>query len=112
MYCNYVETNKRRERFSLFEDEEESDEPGTQNTLGNESGHEKIVANESQDVIATDNETTKSVKAATKDVDNKSDHESATTNTSDAAGNNKRAADENLDVEKGKKGKKSSARKR
>ena len=55
---DYVETNKGRERFSLFKDEEESDEPGTRNTLGNESGHEKIVRNERQDVVATDNETT------------------------------------------------------
>ncbi len=156
---DYVETNKRRERFSLFVDEEESDEPGTQNTLGNESGQEKIVGNENQDVVATDNETTESGKAATKDICNKSktdepgtqntlgnesghgkivrnesldvvatdnettesgkagtkdvgdtlNHESATTNKSDTAGNNKRAAEENLEVEKGKKSKKKAA---
>jgi len=53
---DYVETNKRRERFSLFEDEEEIDDPGTQNALANELGHEKIVGYESQDVVATNNE--------------------------------------------------------
>jgi hypothetical protein len=98
--------------FLFFEDEEESDDSGTQNTLGKISGHEKIVGNESQDVVATDNETTESGKAAPKDVGNKSDHESATTNKSDTAVSNKRAADENLEVEKGKKGKKRGARKR
>jgi hypothetical protein len=40
--------------------------------------------------------------AATNEVSNKSDHKSATTNKSDAAGNNKRAADDNLQVDKGK----------
>ena len=57
-------------------------------------------------VVATDNETTESGKAATKDVGDKSDHESATTNKSDAAGNNKRAADDNLQVNNWKKVKK------
>ncbi len=44
--------------------------------------------------------------AATNEVSNKSDHKSATTNKSDAAGNNKRAADDNLQVDKGKQVKK------
>jgi len=40
---DYVETNKRRDKYSIFDDEEESDEPGTQNALGKESGVGKIV---------------------------------------------------------------------
>jgi len=96
----------KEKNYSLFEDEEESDDSGTQNTLGKESGHEKIVGIDSQDAVATDNETTESGKAATKDVSDKLDHESATTNKSDAAGNNKRAADDNLEVDKGKRQKK------
>jgi len=99
-------TNKHRGKYSVFEDEEESDDPGTQNTLGTESGHEIIVGIDSQNAVATDNETTESGKAATKDVSNKSNHESATTNKSDAAGNKKRARDDNLEVDKGKKAKK------
>ncbi len=63
----------------------------------------KKVGIDSQDAIATDNETTESGKAATNDVSDKSDHEFATTNKSDAGGNNKRAADENLLDKKGKK---------
>jgi len=103
---SFSDTNKHRKRYSLFEDEEESDDPGTQNTLGKESGHEKIVGIDSQDAVATDNETTESGKAATIDVSNKSDHESATKNKSDAAGNNKRAVVDNLQVNNGKKVKK------
>ncbi len=40
---DYVETNKCRNKYSIFDDEEESDDLGTQNTLGKESGHGKIV---------------------------------------------------------------------
>ncbi len=103
---DYIETNKCREKYSIFEDEEESDDPGMQNTLGKESGHEKIVGIDNQDAVATDNGTTESGKADTHDASNKSDHESATTNKTDAAGNNKRAGDDNLEVEKGEKAKK------
>ncbi len=67
--------------------------------FGKESGHEKIVGIDSQDAVATDNETTESGKAATNAISKKSE--------SDAAGNNKRAADDNLQVDKGKKAKKS-----
>ena len=88
-----------RKIYSLFDDDEDSDDPGMQNTLGKESGHEKIIGIDSQDVLATDNETTESGKAATNDVSDKSE--------SDAAGNNKRAADDDLQVDKGKKAKKS-----
>ncbi len=34
-------TSKHRKGYSLFEDEENSDDPDRQNTLGKESGHEK-----------------------------------------------------------------------
>jgi len=87
-----------RNVYSPFDDEEDSDDPGTQNTLGKESGHEKIVGIDNQDVLASDNETTESGKAATKDVSGKSE--------SDAAGNNKRAADDDFQVDEGKKAKK------
>ena len=56
---SFSDTNKHRKRYSLFEDEEESDDPGTLNTLGKESGHKKIVGIDSQDAAATDNETTR-----------------------------------------------------
>ena len=88
-----------RKIYSLFDDDEDSDDPGMQNTLGKESGHEKIIGIDSQDVLATDNETTETGKAATNDVSDKSE--------SDAAGNNKRAADDDLQVDQGKKAKKS-----
>ena len=39
---SFSDTSKHRKRCSLFEDEEDSDDPGTQNTLGKESCHEKI----------------------------------------------------------------------
>ncbi len=38
---SFINTNKHRKRYDLFDDEEESDDPGMQNTLGKESGHEK-----------------------------------------------------------------------
>jgi len=86
-----------RNVYSLFDDEKDSDDP-EQNTLGKESGHEKIVGFDNQDVLASDNETTESGNAATKDVSEKSE--------SDAAGNNKRPADDDGQVDKGKKAKK------
>ena len=96
-------TSKHRKRYFLFEDEEDSDVPWTQNALGKESGHEIIAGIDSQDAAATDNETTESGKATNNDVGDKSDHESATTKKSDVAGNNKRTADNNLQGNKGKK---------
>jgi hypothetical protein len=85
--------------------------PGTENTLGKESGHKKIVGIDSQDAVATDNETTESGKAATNDVIDKSDHESATTDKSETRGNKKRAAEENLQEKKGKNMKKTGRKK-
>jgi hypothetical protein len=67
-----------------------------QNTLGKESGHEKIAEIDTQDAAATDNDTTESGKATNNDVSDKSDHESATTNKSDATCNSKRTADNNF----------------
>ena len=66
----------------------------------------KIVGIDSQDAVATDNETTESGKAATNDVSDKSDQQSATTTNSDTASTNKRVAAENFEVKKGKKAKK------
>jgi hypothetical protein len=96
-------TSNHRKRYSLFEDEEDSDVPETQNTLGKKSGIEKIAGIGSQDAAATDKETNESGKATNNDVGDKSDHESATTNKSGAAGNNKRTSDDNLQGNKGKK---------
>ena len=90
----------------LFGDEEDSDDTDWENTLGKESGHENILGNDSQDAVATDNETTESGKAATNDVSDKSDQQSATTTKSDAASTNKRVAAEKFEVKKGKKAKK------
>jgi hypothetical protein len=53
-------------------------------TLGKESGHDNILGNNSQDAVASDNETTESGKEATNDVSDKSDQDPATTNKSDA----------------------------
>ena len=95
-----IDTNNQRKIYDLFGDEEDSDDPDRDNTLGKESGHENILGNDSQDAVTTDIETTESGKAATNDVSDKSDQQSATTTKSDAASTNKRAADENLQVNK------------
>ena len=100
LFPDEEDSDDHRKKYALFDDEDESDEeesddPGTQNTLGKESGHKK-------NAVAIDNETTESGNAATNDVSDKSAQESVTTNKSDAAGNNKRAADENLQVNKEK----------
>jgi hypothetical protein len=94
---SFIDPNKQR---NLFGDDEDSDDSDTENTLGKESGHENILGNDSQDAVTTDIETTESGKAATNDVSDKSDQQSATTTKSDAASTNKRAADENLQVNK------------
>ena len=99
-------TSTQRKGNSLFDDEESSDDPDTQNTLGKESGHEKIAEIDTQDAAATDKDTTESGKATNNDVSDKSDHESATTNKPDAAGNNKRTADNNSQVNRAKRIKK------
>ncbi len=99
-------TSKHRKGYSLFDDEESSDDPDTQNTLGKESGHEKIAEIDTQDVAATANDTTESGKATNNDVSDTSDHKSATTNKPDAAGNNRRTADNNLQVIRAKRTKK------
>ncbi len=101
---DYVETNKRRNKYSIFDDEDESDDLGTQNTLGKESGHGKIVGIDTQDAIPTDNDATESGNANAHDANNKSE--------TDAAGNNKRPGDDNLEEEKGKRQKSSGARKK
>ncbi len=80
-------TSKHRKGYSLFDDEDSGDDPDTQNTLGKESGHKKIAEIDTQDAAATDND-------------------SATTNKPDAAGNNKRTADNNLQVNRAKRTKK------
>ncbi len=38
---SFRDTSKHRKGYFLFEDEENSDDPDTQNTLGKESGHKK-----------------------------------------------------------------------
>jgi hypothetical protein len=96
-------TINHRERYSLFEDEEDSDVPETQNTLGKKSGMETIAGIGSQDAAATDKETNESEKATINDVGDESDHESATTTKSGAAGNKKRPAGANFQGNKGKK---------
>ena len=101
---DYVETNKCRNKYSIFDDEEESDDPGTQNTLGKESGHGKIVGIDTQDAIPTDNDATESGKANAHDAKDKS--------KTDASGNNKRPGDDILEEEKGKRQKRNSARKK
>ena len=95
-----IDTNNQRKIYDLFGDEEDSDDPDRDNTLGKESGHENILGNDSQDAVTTDIETTESGKAATNDVSDKSDQQSATTTKSDVASTNRRAADENLQVNK------------
>ena len=101
---DYVETNKCRNKFSIFDEEEERDDLGTQNTLGKESGHGKIVGIDTQDAIPTDNDATESGKANAHDANAKSE--------TDAAVNNKRPGDDNLEEEKGKRQKRSGARKK
>ena len=101
---DYVETNKCRNKYSIFDDEEESDDPGTQNTLGKESGHGKLVGIDTQDAIPTDNDATESGKANAHDAKDKS--------KTDASGNNKRPGDDILEEEKGKRQKRNSARKK
>ena len=64
---SFIDPNKQR---NLFGDDEDSDDSDTENTLGKESGHENILGNDSQDAVATDNETTESGKAATIGVSN------------------------------------------
>jgi hypothetical protein len=81
---SFIDTNNQRKIYDLFGDEEDSDNPDREKTLGKESGHENILGNNSQDAVATDNETTESGKEATNDVSDKSDQEPATTNKSDA----------------------------
>ncbi len=103
---SFCYTSKHRKGYSLFEDEENSDDPDTQNTLGKESGHKKIAEFDTQDAAATDNDTTEPGKATNNDVSDKSDHEYATTNKPDAADNNKRTADNNLQVNRAKRTKK------
>ena len=77
-----------------------------QNTLGKESGHEKIAEIDTQDAAATDKDTTESGKATNNDVSDKSDNESAATNVPDAAGNKKRTGDDNSQVGRGKRARK------
>jgi hypothetical protein len=67
---SFIDTNKQRKIYDLYGDDEDSDDPGTENTLGKESGHENILGKYSQDAVATDNDTTESGKAATIDVSN------------------------------------------
>jgi hypothetical protein len=67
---SFFETNKSKKIYDLFADDEDSDDSGMENTLGKESGHENILGNDSQDAVATDNETTESRKAAIIDVSN------------------------------------------
>ena len=81
---SFIDTNNQRKIYDLFGDEEDSDDPDREKTLGKESGHENILGNNSQDAVATDNEITESGKEATNDVSDKSDQDPATTNKSDA----------------------------
>ena len=61
---------------------------------------------DTQDATAIDKDTTESGKATNNDVSDKSDHESAATNVPDAAGNNKRTADDNSQVGRKKRARK------
>jgi len=101
---DYVETNKRRDKCSIFDDEEESDDPGTLNTLAKESGDGTIVGIDTKDANPTDNDASESGKANAHDDNDKSE--------TDAVGNNKRAGDDNLEVERGKRQKRSGPRKK
>jgi len=101
---DYVDPNGRRGKFSIFEEEEESDGSGTQNTLGKEPGQEEIVENETIVENAIDNNATESGKEKALDTNDKSE--------TDAAGSNKRAGEDNLEEEKGKRQKRSSAKKK
>jgi hypothetical protein len=57
-YESSIDTNKSKKIYDLFGNDEDNDDPGMENTLGKESGHENIIGNNSQDAVATDKETT------------------------------------------------------
>ncbi len=101
---DYVDPNKRRDKYTIFEEEEESDDSGTQNTLAKESGHEEIVGIDTQVANPIDNDATESGKAKALDANDKSE--------TDTAGSNKRAGEDNLEEEKGKRQKRSGAKKK
>ena len=101
---DYVDPNERRGKFSIFEEEEESDGSGTQNTLGKEPGQEEMVAIETIVENAIDNDATESGKEKALDTNNKSE--------TDPAGSNKRDGEDHLEEEKGKRQKRSSAKKK
>ena len=101
---DYVDPNKRRDKYTIFEEEEESDDSGTQNTLGKESGHEEIVGIDTQVANPIDNNATESGKAKALDANDESE--------TDATGSNKRAGEDNLEEEKGKRQKRSGAKKK
>ena len=61
---------------------------------------------DTQDATAIDKDTTESGKTTNNDESDKSDHESAATNVPEAVGNNKRTADDNLQVSRAKRTKK------
>jgi hypothetical protein len=115
-------TSNHTKRFSLFDDEEDDDVPDTQNPLDKGSGHKKNAGIISHDTAATDKQKNDSGKANNKDIDNfeqqedseektggtatgndKSDQESAKTNKSDAADNEKETIKQNLKAIKTKK---------
>ena len=103
---DYVDPNERRGKFSIFEEEEESDGSGTQNTLGKEPGQEEMVAIATivENAIDNDATATESGKEKALDTNNKSE--------TDPAGSNKRDGEDHLEEEKGKRQKRSSAKKK
>jgi hypothetical protein len=101
---DYVEPNERRGKIRIFEEEEESDDSGTQNTLGKEPGEKEMVPIETIVENAIDNDATESGKRKTLETNDKSE--------TDPAGSNKRAGESHLEEEKRKRLKKSSTKKK
>ena len=101
---DYVDPNERRGKFNIFEEEEESDGSGTKKTLGKDPAQEEMVAIETIVTNAIEKDATESGNEKGLDTNDKSE--------TDEASNNKRTGDETLDKRKGKKAKKSDARKR
>ncbi len=100
---SFFETNKSKKIYDLFGDSEDSDDPGMENTLGKESGHDNILGYYSQDAVATDNETTESGKAATIDVSNMEHQEEYEEEPSGTATGNDKTDHESAKAKKKKK---------
>ncbi len=125
--------SKRSKRYTLFEDDEDNDDPDAQKPFDKGSGHKKIAVIDRDDTAAIEKEKHDSGKANNKDVNNieqqeetdqeksgdavignnrndttatendRSDQEYAATNEADAGGNEKRTADQEVKGTKAKK---------